>query len=81
MQESDIISKDHESPSTHPKFEPTGIRTHDLQIMDNTFHVPETFTLTSKPSGVKWMKSRSLHSFDTKFCFCCQISCLCDLGI
>ena len=26
---------------THPKFGLTGIQTHDLQIMNSTFHVPE----------------------------------------
>ena len=53
MQESDIISKDYESPNTHPKFEPTGIRNHDLQIMGITFHALETFTVTSAPSVSK----------------------------
>ena len=26
----------------HPKFDPAGVQTNDLQIMDSTFHVPET---------------------------------------
>ena len=33
----------------HPKFNPTGVRTHDLQIM-TAFHVTETSTLTTQPS-------------------------------
>ena len=28
--------------TTHPKLSPTGVQTHDLQIMNNPFHVPET---------------------------------------
>ena len=35
----------------HPKFNLTGVRTHDLQVMDSTFHVPETLALTTEPSG------------------------------
>ena len=35
-----------------PKFDPTGIRTHDLQPPDHdsTFHVTETPALTTRPS-------------------------------
>ena len=35
----------------HPKFESTGVRAHDLQIIDTTFHVPQTLVLTAEPSG------------------------------
>ena len=36
----------------HPKYELTGIRT---QIMENTFHVPESLTLlTTEPSGTSF---------------------------
>ena len=30
-----------------PKFDLTGVRTHDLQLIDSTFHIPETLTLTT----------------------------------
>ena len=30
---------------THPNFDPAKVRTHDLQTMHNTFHVPETMVL------------------------------------
>ena len=33
--------------TTHPKFDPTKGWTHNLQIMDSTFHVPEIFVLTT----------------------------------
>ena len=37
--------------TTHPKFDPTGIQTHDLQIMTvKAFHVTETAALTTQPS-------------------------------
>ena len=34
----------------HPKFNPVGIRTHDLQDHDSSFHVTETAALTTWPS-------------------------------
>ena len=34
----------------HPKVNPIGVRTHDLQIMDSSFCVPETLALTTEPS-------------------------------
>ena len=33
---------DLEKSITHPKFDQSGIRTHDLKIMDSIFHGPET---------------------------------------
>ena len=30
------------SSATHPKFDLIRVRTHDLQISNSTFHVPET---------------------------------------
>ena len=33
------------SRTTHPKVDLTGLQTHDFQIMDGTFHVPETLVL------------------------------------
>ena len=42
------------------KFDPTGVRTHDLQIMtDSTFHVTETPTLTTWPSVTSSLLSSS----------------------
>ena len=32
-------------------FDLNEVRTHDLQIMTNTFHVSDTFALTTEPSG------------------------------
>ena len=37
--------------TTPPNFDRIRVWTHDLQIMNNTFHVPETLTLTTEPSG------------------------------
>ena len=34
----------------HPKFDPAGVWTHDLQIMASTFHVTEMPALTTRPS-------------------------------
>ena len=34
--------------TTHPKFDPTGVQTHDLQ--KSTLHVTETPALTNRPS-------------------------------
>ena len=33
------------------KFDLTAVRTHELQIIPNTFHIPKTLALTTKPSG------------------------------
>ena len=35
----------------HHKFDLTGVQTHDLQIIDSTFHVPDALALTTEPSG------------------------------
>ena len=32
----------------HPKFDPTRVQTHNLQIMDSTFYVPESLALTTE---------------------------------
>ena len=49
----------------HPKFDPTGVRTHDLQIMTVHFHVTEMPSLTTRPSVT------STHY---------TILCMCNLG-
>ena len=36
---------------THTEFDPTGFQIRHLQIMDITFHVPDTPVLTTEPSG------------------------------
>ena len=36
--------------TTHPKFDPTGVRTHDLQLMTVIFMSTETPSLTTRPS-------------------------------
>ena len=38
--------------TTHPKFNPTGVWAHDIQIMDSTFHVHQMLVLTTKSSGL-----------------------------
>ena len=40
--------------TTHPKFNPTRVQTYDIQIMETTFHVPETLALTTEPSEPAW---------------------------
>ena len=35
----------------HPNFDPTGAQTHDFQITDSTFNVPEMLILTTESSG------------------------------
>ena len=40
-----------DNSSRHSKLDPIGVRTDDLQIMDNTFYVPEMLVLTTEPSG------------------------------
>ena len=37
--------------STHPKFDPTEVSTHNLQIMSAHFHVTEMLALTTWPSA------------------------------
>ena len=37
---------DNSRSTTNPKFDLTGVRTHDLQIMDRTFHVSEMLVFT-----------------------------------
>ena len=45
----------------HPKFDLIAkVRTHDLQIMDSTFHVPEMLVLTNGSSGI-FLKSVLPH--------------------
>ena len=57
------IKYDLDRSCTHPKFEPTGVQTQDIQIMDSTFYVPEPLgtSLFSKRNlpllyliGVRW---------------------------
>ena len=40
----------------HPKFDPTGVRTHDLQIINSNFHVLETPIVTTRLPGTKVIK-------------------------
>ena len=43
--------------TTHPKFNPTGVRIHDLQIIMGIFYVTETPALTTRPSVTyKWIR-------------------------
>ena len=37
--------------TTHPKFNPTEVRTNDFQIINSTFHVPEMLVLKNNPDG------------------------------
>ena len=39
----------------HRKFHPTGVRTHNLQIMDSTCHVPKMLIVTTEPSGTPFL--------------------------
>ena len=41
----------------HSMFDLTRVQTHDLQIMDNTFNIPEMLVLTTEPSGT----SKEMH--------------------
>ena len=36
-----LVVYDIDRSTTHPKFDPTRVRTHDLQIVNITFHIPE----------------------------------------
>ena len=60
--------------TTHPKFYPTGDRTHDLQIMDRTFHVPDMPFLTNRPSGtirnMSFVKSRNYTKLVPNLLYC-----------
>ena len=38
----------------HLKLDLAGVQTHDLQIIDSTFHVPEMLVLTTESSGNSW---------------------------
>ena len=52
-----------------PQVGPTGVQTHDLKIMDSTFHVPEVLILTTEPSGTSLLP---------KFIIClCMFSSIC----
>ena len=44
--------------TVHPKFDPSGIWTHDLQIIDCACHVPEMLVLTAEPSGTSFLPSQ-----------------------
>ena len=55
--------------TTHPKFDPTGVQTHDLQNMDITFHVPEMLAVTTEPWGTfchfkHWARSETKCSWE-----------------
>ena len=41
---------DLDKSTTHPNFDIIGVQTHDLQIMDSVFHVPETLVLITESS-------------------------------
>ena len=49
---------DLDSSTMLPKFNPTGDQTHDLQIMDGTFHAPENLVLTTEPSGTFFFQKK-----------------------
>ena len=46
---------------THPKFDWTRVRTHDLQIMESTVHVNEKLVLTTKPSGTSPIRHETVE--------------------
>ena len=46
-----LVQVDFDRSATHPKFDPTRVQTHNIQIMESTFHVHEVLALTTKPSG------------------------------
>ena len=45
-------SSDFARRTKYLKFDPTGVWTHDLWIMNSTFHVPEMLVLTTEPSEI-----------------------------
>ena len=51
------VGYDLDRSTTHLKFETTGVRTHDFQITDNTFHIPETLVITTKT-----IKNKKVHT-------------------
>ena len=52
----------------HPKFDPTRVRNHDLQIMDKTCHVPKMLVLITEPSGIKTLPFILYRSSIIIFC-------------
>ena len=46
----------------HPKFKLTEIQTHNLLIMDKTFHIPEILFLTTEPPGTPDKSACSLNA-------------------
>ena len=42
----------HPKKKLHHKFNPTVVRTHDFQILDSTFHVPEMLAVTTEYQGL-----------------------------
>ena len=52
---------DLDKSTTHPKFNLTGVWTHDLQIMDSIFHVLGMLALTTEPS--RTLKEMYCHMF------------------
>ena len=74
--------------TAHLKFDPTVFQTNDLQITDSTFHVPETFALTSSYM-VEWIAHRTPTAEDHDLCLnqykanipCGIIKCSCGAGL
>ena len=49
------------------KFDSTGVQTHDIQIVDSTFHAPEIFVLTTEPSETaRTVRGICLHRLHIK---------------
>ena len=49
--------------TTYPKLNSTGVWTHDLQMVDSAFHVPEMPVLTTEPSGTSSHMCRSFKGY------------------
>ena len=55
--------------SIHPNFDLPPVQTHDLPIIDSTFHVPETLTITTTPSGSSMAWNGVIDFYDRQFGF------------
>ena len=59
---------DLDKSNTHPKIDPTGVQTHDLQILRvYYFHVSEAPVLTTPPSGTALLGSFSCRNMALPF--------------
>ena len=57
-----LVHIDLNRETSHPKFNPYGTQTHELQIRDSNCHIPEMLASATGPSGIiKYTDDLCMH--------------------